>query len=774
MEGERLPRKLAAILYADVAGYSRLTGENEDSTHRRLAEYFDQIAISIDLHRGRVMHYAGDAVLAMFEAVVDAVSCAAQVQSELQTRNEELPDEQKVQFRIGVNMGDVIEDRGDIYGDGVNVAARLESLAAPGGICISESVHTAIGNKLPIDYEFIGEQQVKNITKPIKAYNVAVRPGSVLPPPYSSPIRRKSVVRTFTTFAIIALIVVFAVAVIWQSNKGASIDGPPLPEKSSIAVLPFANMSGDSAQQYFADGIADDLLTDLSKISALFVIGRNSSFAYKGKSQDLRTIGRELGVKYVMEGSVRRAGDQVRVNAQLIDASTGGHVWAERYDGSLADVFGLQDEIVKSIVSALSVKLTPEEAARRLERDTEDVHAYNAFLQGWDYFQRGTATDFAKAIPFFEEAVAIDPNYSRAHAALAAIYTDRAVNRFAGIWKMIVVGVTPEEARDRGQFHLVAAMKKPVPLAYVVSSRQLTYQGEYADAIAKAEQAIMLDPNDPIAYEALGIALTFSGNPKEGAGMINKAIRLDPRYKARYLPWLGLAQFEMSQFEKAADSLSLALEQNPEDDMSLMLQTASFAKLGRLEEAKRSIDSLNQIRSERKKQLTEGPDKGLKMGIDYLLIGDASLKELDFWPFGKSQDREKLSKALRLAGIPEGSKKTEVSPIEVSGAITVDALGAKKLFDARVPFVDVRGDSDWSNGHIPGAVHLDWKNAFTEAALLTVVAKSQKVVIHCQGPGCLRSSKACAKAVSWGFTNVYYFRDGFPGWKAAGFEVTVP
>jgi adenylate cyclase len=408
---DRLPRKLAAILYADVAGYSRLTGEDEDATHRRLVEYLDQIAISVAHHRGRVMHYAGDAVLATFEAVVDALSCAAHVQSDLRVRNEDFSDERKVQFRIGVNMGDVIEDRSDIYGDGVNVAARLESLAEPGGICISESVHTAVGDKLPFDYEFLGEQEVKNIAKPVKAYHAHIQPDAVLPEP-SGAARKARRTRLSLVAAGIVILVVVSGVLAWfrpwePREEPASVERMafPLPDKPSIAVLPFTNKSDDAKQEYFVDGMTDDLITDLSKVSGLFVISRNSTFTYKGKPVKVRQVAEDLGVRYVLEGSMRRVGDQVRINAQLIDATTGGHLWAERYDGSIADVFALQDKVTQQIVTALAVNLTAVEQERRDRQETDSAEAYDAFLRGWSHYQLDTPDDFIKAIPYLERAI---------------------------------------------------------------------------------------------------------------------------------------------------------------------------------------------------------------------------------------------------------------------------------------------------------------------------------------------------------------------------------
>ena len=337
---DRLPRKLAAILYADVADYSRLTGEDEDATHRTLSEYLDLISGFIESHGGTVMHYAGDAVLAQFSAVVDAMAAAVEIQNELRSKNEDLSDDRKVQFRIGVNSGDVIEDRGDIYGDGVNVAARLEALADPGGICISDAVRTAVGKKLDFIYEDTGEQEVKNIEEPVRTYKVVME--SKEKPDIAS----------------------------------AELPALELPEEPSIAVLPFTNMSGDPEQEYFSDGITEDIITALSRISGLLVIARNSTMVYKGKAVDVKQVGCEQGVRYVLEGSVRKAGNRIRVTAQLIDATTGHHLWADRYDRELDDIFAVQDEITQKITVEMRVQIAEGEQVRLWAGGTDSVQAW--------------------------------------------------------------------------------------------------------------------------------------------------------------------------------------------------------------------------------------------------------------------------------------------------------------------------------------------------------------------------------------------------------------
>jgi TolB-like protein/class 3 adenylate cyclase len=414
-----MERKLTAILAADVVSYSRLMEVDEAGTLAALkAHREDLIDPEIAQHHGRIVKLMGDGALVEFASVVDAVACAVTIQAGMIGRNEDLDEKRRIEFRIGVHLGDVIVEGDDLYGDGVNVAARLEGLAKRGGICISQQAYDQIETKLDLAYEDLGEQQVKNIARPVRAYRV-LREGEAPPEP-ETPKRRGSTARQFIGSAAVLLVVVAGLVLGWwqpwvPEEEPASIErlGFPLPDKPSIVVLPFNNMSDDPSQDYFTDGMTEDLITDLSKISGLFVIARNSSFSYKGRQTDVRTIARELGVRYVLEGSVRRAGDNVRINAQLVDASTGGHLWAERYDGERQDVFALQDSVTERIVSALAVHLTAGEKAQVARRETNNIAAYDAFLQGWEHYRRHTPGDFAKAADFFERSVKLDPQYGR-------------------------------------------------------------------------------------------------------------------------------------------------------------------------------------------------------------------------------------------------------------------------------------------------------------------------------------------------------------------------
>jgi adenylate cyclase len=416
MNAKNFKRKLTAVFSADVAGYSRLMGEDEAATVKTLEDYKQVMFSLIKQHRGRVIDSPGDNLLAEFASVVDAVQCGVAVQKELQARNADMLESRKMQFRIGINLGDVIEEGYRIYGDGVNIAARLEALAEPGGICISKTAFDYIESKLPLGYQFLGQQTVKNIAKPIGAYKVLMET-RVLPMEEK---RRAKEVPFWQHKPILASALAFLVVIIgvtfwnfyWPAPKIEPASKEkitfPNPDKPSIAILPFVNMSDDPQQGYFSAGMTEDLITDLSKISGLFVIARNSTFVYKGKRVNVQQVSRELGVKYMLEGSVRRAGDQVRINAQLVDATPGQHLWAERYDSIVRDIFSFQDRINQKIVAALVVKLTVGEKTQLSDKGTSDWAAYEEFLKGREHYLRNTKDGSAKAEVCFKKAIELD------------------------------------------------------------------------------------------------------------------------------------------------------------------------------------------------------------------------------------------------------------------------------------------------------------------------------------------------------------------------------
>ncbi len=596
---ERLQRKLAAILYADVAGYSRLTGEDEEGTHRTLSTYLDAITAAIEGYQGKVLHYAGDAVLADFATVSDALTCAAAVQQDLKQRNQELAENRKVQFRIGVNLGEVIADRGEIYGDGVNVAARLESLAKPGGICISGTVYDAIGTKLPLDYEFLGEQEVKNIAKPVRAYRAQLRPNAALPTPRARRMSRRPLRRVIVGTAAAVVLVTGALLVVWLApwvpTSGPLQEGtPPLPDKPSIAVLPFTNISGDPEQEYFADGMTDDLITDLSRVSGLFVIARNSVFTYKGKPAKVQRVAEELGVRYVLEGSIRRAEGKIRINAQLIDASTGQHLWADRYDRDYKNIFALQDEVIQRIVSALSVKLTMTEKAQLTSKYTDNLEAYEYYLRGEQsvhLFAFANIPDgLDAAILTYERAMELDPRFARAYAG-HAMANYRA-------WRIAYAIPTRSaiEAREKAFASVIRALAldAAVPRAHSVLAQLQLADGRYDEAIAHAAEAISLDPNNADSYVAQAFVLTKAGRHEEAIHAMERAYRLNPKPPPDYDLILGKIQFDRRQYAEAIESLKKALRGSGRAWFYLWHLAPAYAHLGRLDEAKVEVASLLQ------------------------------------------------------------------------------------------------------------------------------------------------------------------------------------
>jgi TolB-like protein/class 3 adenylate cyclase/Flp pilus assembly protein TadD len=642
MTTQEVKRKLTAILSADVKGYSRLMGEDEKGTVRILNAYKEVMTELIQHRHGRVVDAPGDNVLAEFASVVDAVECAVEIQKELKTRNAELPENRKMEFRIGVNLGDVIEDGEQILGDGVNIAARLESLSGAGGICISGTAFDQVRNKLELGYDYLGEQSVKNIALPIRVYKVLMEPeaaGKVIG-------EKKAKSRQWqraTIGLVVAVIVVVAAVAIWRLyfRTPPPLDiaskekmAYPLPDKPSIAVLPFVNIGGDPEQAYFADGMTEDLITDLSKVAGLFVIARNSTFVYKGKATDIREVAKTLGVRYVLEGSVRRSGAEVRVNAQLIDATTGGHVWADRYDGDLKNIFAFQDKVTRNVVAALAVELTKDDRERVARRGTGNAQAYDVFLKGWQHYLRQTPEDFRTAILQFKKAAELDPKYGRAYAALAATYWE-ASTRF---WDLALGFSRTHSARFQAEQFLAKAMRDPTPLAHQVASAMLLHTQQHDEAIAEAKRAIASDPNDADGYVALANALSFMGRASEALEQVERAIRLNPHYPPYYLYQLGLARFGMKRLDEAATSLERALTLNRDDYWSQRLLLATYGLLGRRADAAKLLETI------------KGNEKSGWLAV----LDPLTIRASTYWyPFAERADVERFAEGLRKAGVPE-------------------------------------------------------------------------------------------------------------------------
>ena len=579
-------RKLTAILSADVKAYSRLMGEDEAGTLRTLNTYKEVMGSLIQQYRGRVVSTAGDSVLAEFASVVDAVQCAVEIQQVLRAKNAVLPETRRMEFRIGINLGDVIEEGDSIYGDGVNIAARLEGLAEAGGICISGSAYEQIENKLPLKYDYLGEHAVKNIAKPVRVYRAKIEPEE----PSEAKVKVKVEGKNWKYLVIAAtVVVIIAVAALWQfvwrpshpKIEKASKDKMafPLPDKPSIAVLPFVNMSDDPKQEFFSDGITEEIITALSKTPRIFVIARNSTFTYKGKPVKVKQVSEELGVRYVLEGSVRKTGDKVRITAQLIDAITGNHLWADRYDRDLKDIFALQDEITLKIIQALQLKLTAIEQARVTGKGTENLNAYLKALQAYEQFGRMNKQGSIMAKQLAKEAIALDPKY-------ALPYTVMAYSHMLDLWFRF--SESPEEsmklAVDAAQKALT--LDDSDPLIHTCFSSLYIMQRKHDKAIASAERALELSPSGARAHGSLGSALSFACRFSEAVQYLEQAIRLDPFPSSIGFRNLGGAYRSVGRYEESVKQFKKALELSPNDLFTHLGLAITYIKLGRDEEAK--------------------------------------------------------------------------------------------------------------------------------------------------------------------------------------------
>ncbi|MFQ5755772.1 MAG: adenylate/guanylate cyclase domain-containing protein [Acidiferrobacterales bacterium] len=579
---EHLKRKLAAILYADVAGYSRLTGEDEEGTHKQLGVALDLITNQIKIKGGRVVHYAGDAVLADFGSVVAVVECAVTVQRAFAEQNADIPEDRRLQFRIGINLGEVIVDRNDIYGDGVNIAARLESLAEPGGICVSASVFEQVKGKLDVGFQDMGAQEVKNITEPVRAYRV-----------------------------LLARLLAFD-------------EPPPLPDKPSIAILPFVNLSGDPEQEFFADGMAEDIITGLSRYRWFFVIARNSSFTYKGRAINVKQVAQDLGVRYVLEGSVRKADTRMRVTTQLIDATAGTHIWAERYDRELKDIFAVQDEVTEAIVAAIAPEIGDVERERAQRKPPDNLDAWGLYQRGLAAYHTSTEEGLRSAIDQFDRANDLDPTFAPA-LAMGAGARWRYVLHFIPDNRSELLN----QAREKAYKAITLDPRDPICLWN--DGRVHSMLGHHDVAISKVKEAIALNPNDALSHHFLGAVLCSAGRAKEAIPHIDHAMRLSPRdiFLTGMLTHRAFLLFDLERYEEAFDWVRRAsLSPNPRS-MTFALLTAVLTKLGRPEEARAALNDL----------LAHAP------GISCVKYREN--------PFGGPEVMERFVDALREAGLPE-------------------------------------------------------------------------------------------------------------------------
>jgi adenylate cyclase len=628
MTQEGFKRKLAAILSADVEGYSRLMGEDEEATVRTLTSYREVLTTLIHQQNGKVLDSPGDNLLAEFVSVVDAVQCAVAVQKEIKSRNDQLPENRRMKFRIGINLGDVIQEEDRIYGDGVNIAARLEGLSNPGGICISKTAFDHIESKLPFGYEFLGDQTVKNISKPIGAYRVLMDPRVTV----SEKPEKLKVSKRLPFLAGVILLFVLAIVIgIWQFYirrpliETASVEkmAYTLPDKPSIAVLPFANLSGDPEQEYFSDGLTEEIITALSKVPKVFVISRNSTFSYKGKPVRVNKVAEELGVRYVLEGSVRKDKDRVRITAQLIDALSGHHLWADRYDRELKNIFDLQDEITIKIIGALQVKLTDGELVHLAAKGTKNLQAYLKLLQAREPFYISTKESIAQARRLLEEAIVIDPEYAPAYAYLGATH-----------WLDISLGSSKSPKKSLKQaFEYIGkakALDEFLPWAHSQLGWLYVMTRQYEKGIAECEGAINLAPNSANAHIWMGVALKCAGKHEEAVRHSEQALRLDPFPPQWYFRAMGSAYSWVGRYEEAITLMKKALQRSPNDLLTNVELTIAYSWANRIEEARGQAAEVLRINP------TFSVEQAAKRSL-----------------YKNKTDRERYLNGLRKAGLPE-------------------------------------------------------------------------------------------------------------------------
>jgi adenylate cyclase len=647
MNTQEVKRKLTAILSADVKGYSRLMGEDEKGTVRTLNAYKEAMTDLIRHHDGRVVDAPGDNLLAEFSSVVDAVECAVEIQEELKTRNAELPENRKMEFRMGINLGDVVEEEGKIFGDGVNIAARLESLSEAGGFCISGTAYDQVENKLSLGYEYLGEQAVKNIAKPVRVYRVLLEPGAegkVIGEKKAKPRQwqRAAIGLVAVVIAMVAAVVIWKLyissapqpeiapkekvvapplekvpTVVPPSVEVASkekVTSPspqkvsktitptpsadkadrkkmalPLPDKPSIAVLPFVNMSGDKEQEFFSDGISEEIINALVRWPTVLVIPRSSSFIYKGKAVDVKQVGREMGVRYVLEGSVRREENTVRITAQLIDANNLQHLFSERYEREMKDIFAIQDEITMKILTAMRVSLSGEGVPSPRGKGTKNIEAYLKLLQAEAILQTMNRASQTQGRRLAEEAVALDPEYARAYTLIAAT-----------IGNEVLIGVheKPREALERA----MAVAEKVVQLDdseeaahRVLGFIAILLNQDYEKGIAEAKRAVDLAPNSVMAQTILGYFLYSAGRTEEAIPILKKAVALSPIPLPRALSHLCIAFRKARRYEEAVAVCRQLLQREPNYVLAHLTLAATFVEMEKMEEARAEITEVLRI-----------------------------------------------------------------------------------------------------------------------------------------------------------------------------------
>jgi adenylate cyclase len=587
---ERTERRLAAILAADVVGYSRLMGEDEEGTLNALnAHYTELIEPRITEHNGRIVKTTGDGLLVEFASVVDAVQCAVSVQGYMAGRNSHTPENRKIDFRIGINLGDVIVQNDDVFGDGVNVAARLEGLADPGGICISRAARDQIRDKLDYGLEDLGEVEVKNIARPVRAFRV-LRDGAAAKAPIQSASNKR-----WSALAATLAVVLIAGGGLWWWQPWIERVAPtrpdriaiPLPDKPSIAILPFTNLSGDSKQDYFTDGFTEDLITNVAQSHELFVISGNSTFTYKRRAVKTRKVAEELGVRYIVEGSIRRIGDKFRINAQLIDATDGVLVWAKRYDRSMTKLFDTQDEISREIAGSLLVNISKADLTKSLRKRPIYLSAYDYVLQARAKNKVAGKTAMLVARELAKKAIAFDPDYAPAYVELGVTLNRAYINQWEGSESLRWAYSTARKAVE---------LDPTSSVAQEFLGRVLLRFRQHDEAIATIEKSIALNPNRADNYANLADVLTFAGRAEEAIELMNKAIRLNPIYRGRWDMYLGRAYYFSKQYDQAISQLKTCAARAPKRRACYLYLIPSYAELDRQADAKRALAKLLELK----------------------------------------------------------------------------------------------------------------------------------------------------------------------------------
>jgi len=575
-------RRLVAIIAADVVGYSRLMGADEEGTLERLkAHRRDLIDPTISEHHGRLVKTTGDGLLVELASAVDAVRCAVEIQRGMVERNTAVPQEQRIEFRVGIHVGDVIIEPDDIYGDGVNIAARLEGLADPGGVLVSSAVHDQVRDRLDLAFEDLGERELKNIARPVRVFRLA------------------------------------------GAGESQTAPAPALPAKPSLAVLPFSNMSGDAEQEYFADGMAEDIITGLSRLRWLFVIARNSSFTYKGRSVDVREVGRELGVRYVLEGSVRTSGNRIRITAQLVESETGNHIWADRYDRALEDVFAVQDEITDSVIGCIQPEVYAAEHERVRRKPPQSLNAWESFLRAMFLYSQHSDASTREALSVLDRAIGLDPDYAQAHGLRAVCLAWRA---FQGWEDRDTAFAEAGEAADRA-----VACDPAEPWAFLAHGFIALARWRDSEAVAAFSRAVELSPNFAYAHGLLGAAHALGGRADQAIECIDRGVRLSPRdiFGEEFQLYYAFAHFQAGRYAEAASAAQVAIRQRPGHAVPYIMAAASYGLNGEIDRAREVATHLA--------QLVPG-------------ISAAELEET--FLYCRQEDRSRLAAGLRAGGLP--------------------------------------------------------------------------------------------------------------------------